>query len=98
MKTAWVTFKAIDRENAQSLETLLSELAQTSKHEHGMVRYEVFHAEDDNLVYYVRESWEDETAMQQHLEQPHLVQFAQSVSKLLAIPFTFTKIETIVSF
>jgi len=98
MKTAWVTFNAINMESAASLEKLLHELAQNSKDEQGMVRYEVFRAQDNVLSYYVRESWEDEAAMQQHLAQPHLARFSAAANKLLRAPFALEKIETLLSF
>ena len=88
MKTAYVTMHAKDAASAKSLELSLLNLKKLSDTEPGKLHYEIFRAEDSPLDYFVRESWEDQQAFEQHLRTPHLTQFGLDTANWLSQPFS----------
>jgi len=88
MTTGFVTFKAKDGQAAHQLETTLLEMESLSNQEKGLVSYEVFQSEEDELTYYVRESWADQPAFEVHLNQPHIQKFLEEAPQWLSGPIT----------
>jgi quinol monooxygenase YgiN/predicted ester cyclase len=87
MKTAYVTMQAKDAPSAKSLEASLLNLKELSDREPGKVHYEVFRSESSPLDYFVRESWKDEQAFEQHISSPQLQQFSADSVNWLTSPF-----------
>ena len=87
MKTAYVTLHAKDEQSAKSLEASLLNLQLLSQDEPGKVHYEIFQSENAPLDYFVRESWEDQAAFEQHINTPHLQQFGADTANWLTQPF-----------
>ena len=88
MKTVFVKLNAKDANSAGKLQASLLNLQQLSNNEPGKVAYEVFQSETAPLDYYVRESWKDEAAFEQHIATPHLQQFGKDTEQWLTQPFT----------
>jgi len=97
MKTALVKFEAIEPKTAEQLEKLLLQLAERTSSENGLKFYEIFKGEENNTIYYVRESWETDEHFNEHLNQPHLQKFVDEVTLLLKEQFSFTRILTVKS-
>lgn len=87
-KTLLVSFTAKDSEASSELKNALNYLADMSKHEDGILRYEVFRSENNPLDYYVLETWSGDLALEKHLTQIHVLDFVQHCKHLLAVPFT----------
>ena len=87
-KTLLVSFTAKDSEASSELKNALNYLADMSKHEEGILRYEVFRSDNNPLDYYVLETWSGEWALEKHLTQTHVLDFVQHCKLLLAAPFT----------
>lgn len=86
-KTLFVSFKAVDTTASEKLKKALNQLFDLSKQEAGMIQYEVFQSQTNELEFYVRETWSNESALQNHLNQPHLKKFAELCQTILAEPF-----------
>ena len=95
MKTAYVTLRAKDEQSAKSLEASLINLQQLSNSEPGKIHYEVFQSESAPLDYFVRESWEDQAALENHINTPHLQQFGADTAKWLTQPFDAVMLKVI---
>lgn len=87
-KTLFVSFTAKDRESSLKLKNALNYLADLSKNEEGIIRYEVFRSDVNELDYYVLETWSGERTLEKHLNQFHVRDFATQCQLLLAKPFT----------
>jgi quinol monooxygenase YgiN len=87
-KTLLVSFTAKDRESSQELKNALNYLADMSRHEKGILRYEVFRSDNNELEYYVLETWSSERALENHLSQPYVHDFAYQCKLLLQKPFS----------
>lgn len=88
MKTAFVSLKAKDEDSATALRASLLNLQQLSREEPGHVAYEVFQSENERLDFYVRESWQDQSAFDTHCATEHLQQFAKDTETWLTQPFS----------
>jgi len=97
MKTAYITLHAKDEQSAKSLEASLLNLQQLSNSEPGKAHYEVFQSESAPLDYFVRESWEDQFALEKHMTTPHLQQFGTDTGNWLTKPFDVVMLKEITS-
>ena len=87
-KTLFVSFTAKDLESSLKLKNALNYLADLSRNEEGIIRYEVFRSDNNPLDYYVLETWSTERTLENHLNQFHVMDFATQCMLLLAKPFT----------
>ena len=87
-KTLLESFTAKDRESAIKLKNALNYLADRSKDEEGIIRYEVFRSDNNELEYYIVETWNSERTLENHLSQWHVIDFAAECKHLLAKPYT----------
>jgi len=90
IKTLLVSFIAKDRESSVKLKNALNYLADISKNEQGVLRYEVFRSDNNELEYYVLETWSGERTLEKHLLQPHVTDFANQCKLWLQKPFSIT--------
>lgn len=95
MKTAFVTMHAKDNDSAASLQSSLLNLKALSNSEPGQIEYEIFQSETNPCDFFVRESWEDETALTRHLNTPQLQQFSADTAQWLTQPFEAMMLKTI---
>lgn len=87
-KTLLASFTAKDRESAIKLKNALNYLADLSKDEEGIIRYEVFRSDNNELDYYVLETWNSERTLENHLGQWHVMNFSAECRHLLSKPYT----------
>lgn len=87
-KTLFASYKAVDRTASEKLKKALNHLFDLSKQEAGMIQYEVFQSQTNELEFYVMETWSNESALQRHLNQPHLQKFVELCQTVLAEPFS----------
>jgi len=85
-KTLLVNFTAKDNQSSIELKNALNYLADISRNEKGFIRYEVFRSDNYHLDYYVLQTWSDERALEKHLNQDHVLEFAAQCKLLLARP------------
>lgn len=95
MKTTYVTMHAKDNESAANLKSSLLNLKSLSNDEAGKVEYEIYQSEANPYDFFVRESWEDETALDNHLHTPQLQQFAADTANWLMQPFEATMLKSV---
>jgi len=87
-KTLLASFSAKDEKSSIELKNALNYLADLSKNEEGIIRYEVFRSDNNQLEYFVLETWSGEWALEKHLTQSHVLEFVQYCKLMLAAPFT----------
>ena len=87
-KTLFVTFTAKDMKSSLTLKNALNYVADLSKNEEGIIRYEVFMSDNNPLDYYVLETWSSERTLENHLNQFHVRNFVTECQLLLASPFS----------
>jgi quinol monooxygenase YgiN len=93
-KTVFASFKAKDAKASLQLKEALNKLLGHSRAEEGTIWYEVFQSPVSRLEFYVLEIWNGETALQQHLDQPHLKEFTALCDMLLEKPFSTIALTT----
>jgi quinol monooxygenase YgiN/ketosteroid isomerase-like protein len=93
MKTAWITLNAKDAGSAQNLKDSLLNLLTLAGSEPGKITYEVFTSESDGKQFFVKESWSDSKAFEDHLHTPHLKAFAVSANEWLLSPMQVTMLK-----
>lgn len=67
---------------------MLRNLQALSANEPGIVKYEVFQSEENELHYYVRESWENEETLQRHLKTKQIAGLVEISKTALTKMFT----------
>lgn len=87
-KTLLVNFTAKNSQSSTELQYALNYLADISRNEEGFIRYEVFRSDNNHLEYYVLQTWSGERALERHLNQMHVLEFAAQCKLWLARPFT----------
>lgn len=87
-KSLLINFSAKDSQSSEELKNALNYLADISKNEEGIIRYEVFRSDNNHLDYYVLQTWTGERALERHLNQDHVLEFAAHAKLLLARPFS----------
>ena len=82
-------------ETADKLKAVLLEVAKHSRTEKGCISYQILQNVTDPLSFTTLEEWVSETAIDQHMAQPHTQKaFAEGVP-LLAKEFDLRKFQTI---
>jgi len=66
---------------------LLKAIAPT-RAEAGNLLYDLHQAPDQPAIFYFHEQWQDEAALQRHMETPHLKALAQAAEGLQVEPFS----------
>lgn len=70
----------------ESLRDALKALLQPTRQEPGNLDYALFQLRDEPETFYVRESWRDEAALEEHIALPHFQAFIGLMESLLAEP------------
>lgn len=76
------------------LKTLLQGMLIPTRAEPGCERYELYES-DSAGRFYLYESWESQTALDQHKATPHFRHLAQAVGELLTEPFEVNVLRSI---
>jgi len=67
----------------QELREALEALIEPTKQEAGYVNYDLHQSVEDPAVFYFHENWESAPHLDDHLNTPHLQQFASRLDELL---------------
>lgn len=70
----------------ESLRDALKALLQPTRQEPGNLDYALFQLRDEPETFYVRESWRDEAALEEHIALPHFQAFIGQMESLLVEP------------
>lgn len=70
----------------QQLRQALSALLLPTRQEEGNLDYALFQLSDEPETFYMRESWVDEAALEEHISLPHFQTFIGQMDSLLAEP------------
>ena len=70
----------------ESLRDALKALLLPTRQEPGNLDYALFQLRDEPETFYVRESWRDEEALEEHIALPHFHAFIGQMESLLAEP------------
>ncbi|HDT6544591.1 TPA: antibiotic biosynthesis monooxygenase [Kluyvera ascorbata] len=70
----------------QSLRDALKALLLPTRQEPGNLDYTLFQLRDEPETFYMRESWRDEAALEEHIALPHFQAFIGQMESLLAEP------------
>ena len=73
-------------DKTESLRDALKALLQPTRQEPGNLDYALFQLRDEPETFYVRESWRDEAALEEHIALPHFQAFIGQMESLLAEP------------
>ena len=68
------------------LRDALKALLQPTRQEPGNLDYALFQLRDEPETFYMRESWRDEAALEEHIALPHFQAFIGQMESLLAEP------------
>lgn len=70
----------------EELREALKALLLPTRKEHGNTDYTLFQLRDEPDVFYMRESWRDQAALEEHISLPHFQAFIGQMDSLLAEP------------
>lgn len=70
----------------ESLRDALKALLLPTRQEPGNLDYTLFQLRDEPETFYMRESWRDEVALEEHIALPHFQAFIGQMESLLAEP------------
>lgn len=70
----------------ESLRDALKALLLPTRQEPGNIDYTLFQLRDEPETFYMRESWRDEAALEEHIALPHFQAFIGQMESLLAEP------------
>lgn len=70
----------------ESLRDALKALLLPTRQEPGNIDYTLFQLRDEPEMFYMRESWRDEAALEEHIALPHFQAFIGQMESLLAEP------------
>lgn len=70
----------------ESLRDALKALLLPTRQEPGNLDYALFQLRDEPETFYMRESWRDEAALEEHIALPHFQAFIGQMESLLAEP------------
>ena len=73
-----------DAANRDALVEALTEMQDESRREEGCIRYGFFAAVEDPLSFVAVEEWADREALDRHLAEPHLQEFAGKLLELVS--------------
>lgn len=87
MITYLTLFKARDKNNAESLESVFSELRKDTPSETGCISYEIYSDSANPLVSYIIETWESQISFEGHLDVVKKNKYVEQALTFTAEPF-----------
>ncbi len=73
----------------------LKSLIEPSSHEDGCLRYDLFQSTADPRRFFTFEVWTDQSALNEHMRAPHMVEAVKGASEYLVAPFETNPVEAI---
>ncbi|RPH25533.1 antibiotic biosynthesis monooxygenase [Buttiauxella warmboldiae] len=78
-----------------NLKSALQALVLPTRQEAGCLDYALFQLEETPDVFYVRESWKGQEALDTHIALPHFQAFVQQMDALLAEPLQLVRLNAV---
>lgn len=78
-----------------NLKSALQALIAPTRHEEGCLDYALFQLQETPDVFYMRESWEGQEALDAHIALPHFQAFVQEMDALLAEPLQLVRLNAV---
>jgi quinol monooxygenase YgiN len=79
----------------EELKSALQALISPTRQEEGCLDYALFQLQDSPDVFYMRESWKGQEALDAHIALPHFQAFVQQMDALLAEPLQLVRLNAI---
>nr|WP_269811569.1 MULTISPECIES: putative quinol monooxygenase [Buttiauxella] len=79
----------------EQLKSALQALISPTRKEEGCLDYALFQLEDTPDVFYMRESWKGQEALDAHIALPHFQAFVQQMDELLAEPLQLVRLNAV---
>jgi quinol monooxygenase YgiN len=79
----------------EGLKSALQALISPTRQEEGCLDYALFQLQDSPDVFYMRESWKGQEALDAHIALPHFQAFVQQMDALLAEPLQLVRLNAI---
>lgn len=77
------------------LKSALQALISPTRQEAGCLDYALFQLQDSPDVFYMRESWKGQEALDSHIALPHFQAFVQQMESLLAEPLKLIRLNAV---
>lgn len=77
------------------LKSALQALISPTRQEAGCLDYALFQLQDSPDVFYMRESWKGQEALDTHIALPHFQAFVQQMENLLAEPLKLIRLNAV---
>lgn len=81
----------------EELKAALSALVEPTRQEPGNLEYSLFQLRQTPHVFYVRETWRDQAALEHHVSLPHFQTFLLQMDELLAEPLRLDYLTPVVA-
>lgn len=79
----------------EELKSALQALISPTRQEDGCLDYALFQLQDSPDVFYMRESWKGQEALDAHIALPHFQAFVQQMDSLLAEPLRLVRLNAV---
>ncbi|MGB7803961.1 putative quinol monooxygenase [Buttiauxella sp.] len=79
----------------ESLKAALKALILPTRQEEGCLDYALFQLQETPDVFYMRESWKGQEALDAHIALPHFQAFVQQMDELLAEPLQLVRLNAV---
>lgn len=79
----------------ENLKSALQALILPTRQEPGCLDYALFQLQDSEDVFYMRESWKGQEALDAHIALPHFQAFVQQMDGLLAEPLQLVRLNAV---
>lgn len=79
----------------EELKSALQALISPTRQEDGCLDYALFQLQDSPDVFYMRESWKGQEALDAHIALPHFQAFVQQMDSLLAEPLQLIRLNAV---
>ncbi|TNV13104.1 antibiotic biosynthesis monooxygenase [Buttiauxella sp. B2] len=79
----------------EALKSALQLLISPTRQEEGCLDYALFQLEDSPDLFYMRESWKGQEALDAHVALPHFQVFVQQMDALLAEPLQLIRLNAV---
>ncbi|MCS2171773.1 antibiotic biosynthesis monooxygenase [Scandinavium sp. TWS1a] len=80
---------------SEDLKSALQALILPTRKEEGCLDYALFQLQETPDVFYMRESWKGQEALDAHVGLPHFQMFVQQMDQLLAEPLQLVRLNTV---
>lgn len=87
-----VAIFTVKKEAVESFKPLIAPLVEGSRHDAGNLSYEFKQDALNPAVFIVLEKWENDAALEAHMNQPHFKKFAAESESMLASPMAIHKL------